>query len=162
MTVWPKDTTAAKVAFYGDPRPLKTRAAWEASNLTWIVPPFKMHYERTPLAHIRVHAKCADAFMTAFKEIWERFDHDQDKINASGASDYAGCYNPRLIAGSKTEWSNHSWACAIDLSSASNGFNMKTTLPRIVIDAFKAQGARWGGDYTGRKDPMHFEFVRPR
>jgi len=28
---------------------------------------------------------------------------------------------------------------------------MKTTLPGLVIDAFKRQGARWGGDYKGRK-----------
>jgi hypothetical protein len=38
---------------------------------------------------------------------------------------------------------------------------MKTTLSRNVIDVFRAHGARWGGDYKGRKDPMHFEFVRP-
>jgi len=34
-------------------------------------------------------------------------------------------------------------------------------MPQLVIDAFKHQGARWGGDYRGRKDPMHFEFVSP-
>ena len=27
-----------------------------------------------------------------------------------------------------------------------------------MIAAFKAEGARWGGDYKGRTDPMHFEF----
>ena len=26
-------------------------------------------------------------------------------------------------------------------------------------DAFKRQGARWGGDFKKRTDPMHFEFV---
>ena len=29
----------------------------------------------------------------------------------------------------------------------------------IVVDAFKRQGARWGGDFKKRTDPMHFEFV---
>jgi hypothetical protein len=37
----------------------------------------------------------------------------------------------------------------------------KTTLGNIVVATFKAHGARWGGDYKGRKDPMHFEFVQP-
>ncbi len=36
---------------------------------------------------------------------------------------------------------------------------MKGTLSTLVIDAFKKQGFRWGGDYKGRKDPMHFEAV---
>ena len=27
-----------------------------------------------------------------------------------------------------------------------------------MVDAFKAQGALWGGDYHGCTDPMHFEF----
>ena len=31
-------------------------------------------------------------------------------------------------------------------------------MPQCVIDAFKRQGALWGGDYKGRTDPMHFEF----
>lgn len=156
---WPRDNMAAKIAFYGDPRSLKTRAAWERANLVDIIPPFRMHYGNSPLTHIRVHRKCATAFIAAFAEIFEKCGHDQKRVDATGASDYAGCYNPRLIRGSQTEWSNHSWGMAIDLSAATNGFNMKATLSQIVIDAFKHQGAFWGGDYQHRKDPMHFEFV---
>jgi hypothetical protein len=33
-------------------------------------------------------------------------------------------------------------------------------MPAWVVAAFKRQGARWGGDYRGRKDPMHFEFCQ--
>jgi hypothetical protein len=32
-------------------------------------------------------------------------------------------------------------------------------MPRFAVDAFKAQGFKWGGDYKGRKDWMHFEAV---
>lgn len=99
--------------------------------------------------------------MMAFNEIWEKCGHDQKAVDKSGASDFGGCFNIRKIRGSANSWSNHSWACAIDLAPGTNGFNMKATLSNVVIDAFKRQGARWGGDYKGRKDPMHFEFVRP-
>lgn len=152
---WPKDTTQAKNAFYGDFH----SPGWQAVNLIHIAPPFMMYYAKKPLSHgILVHKKVANAMMAAFQEIWDKCDHDQKKVDKTGASDFGGCFNIRNIAGSNN-WSNHSWACAIDLSPASNGFNMKSTLSNIVVAAFKRQGARWGGDYKGRKDPMHFEFV---
>lgn len=118
-----------------------------------------MYYAGKPIKTITVHKKCADAFMAAFNDIWEACGKDQKNVDKTGASDYAGVYNYRVIAGSGN-LSNHSFACAIDLSPKSNGFYVtKTTLGNVVIAAFKKQGARWGGDYKGRKDPMHFEFV---
>lgn len=157
MPKWPKDRMADKIAFYGDPR----KAGWEAKNLVAITPPFQMKYEGHPIPTIKVHRLCASAFLAAFNEIAEACGHDQKKIDKTGASDYAGCYNLRKIAGS-TNLSNHSWACAIDLSPGTNGFNAgKGTIGSIVVQAFKNQGARWGGNYKGRTDPMHFEFVSP-
>ena len=154
MTVWPKDNTAAKNAFYGDFH----GKGWASTNLIAIKPPFQMYYDKKPMATITVHRKVADAMMVAFTDIWNQCGKDQKKVDQTGASDYGGCFNIRNIAGSNN-WSNHSWACAIDLSPGKNGFNMKSTFPAMVVDAFKKQGALWGGDYKGRKDPMHFEFV---
>lgn len=156
MPQWPRDTTAEKMAFYGDFR----QKGWEDKNIVSIVPPFQMYYDKHPVKSLRVHKKCASAFLAVFNEVFEKCGHDQKKVDATGLSDYAGCFNIRKISGSNN-WSNHSWACAADFSPASNGFNMKSTLSTIVVDAFKRQGARWGGDYKGRKDPMHFEFVLP-
>lgn len=155
MATWPKDTTAAKNAFYGN---FKLRS-WQASYLTRIQPPFTMFYDKKPMkTGLLVNKMCADAMLAAFNEIWDKCGHDEKKVAATGASDFGGCFNIRAIAGS-SNYSNHSWACAIDLSPASNGFNMKSTLSNIVVDAFKRQGAFWGGDYKNRRDPMHFEFV---
>lgn len=157
MNIWPHDNTAAKNAFYGD----FNSKAWASQFLTRIHPPFMMYYEKKPMpSGVLLNKNCAIAMMAAFNDIWEHCGHDQKQVDKAGASDYGGCFNIRRIAGSNN-WSNHSWACAIDLSPGSNGFNMKSTLSSVVIDAFKRQGARWGGDYHGRKDPMHFEFVRP-
>jgi len=156
MIQWPKDTTEAKMAFYGDFR----QKTWASLNLVRVFPPFVMRYDGKKINGILVHKKVAEAMRLAFVEIWEKCDRDQDKVDHAGASDYGGCFNIRQIAGSHN-WSNHSWACAIDLSPGTNGFRHddSTTLSHIVIDAFKNQGALWGGDYHGRKDPMHFEFV---
>lgn len=155
MNQWPHDDTASKNAFYGDFH----SPGWEALNLVHITPPFMMYYDKKPLAHgILVHRKIVNALNAVFGEIWDKCNHDQTQVDKTGASDFGGCFNIRNIAGSNN-WSNHSWACALDLSPGTNGFNMATTLSSVVIAAFKAQGALWGGDYHGRKDPMHFEFV---
>jgi D-alanyl-D-alanine carboxypeptidase/Putative peptidoglycan binding domain len=68
----------------------------------------------------------------------------------------------RAIRGSSRP-SNHSWGLAIDLDAPSNPM---TTNPRArhTIGSYAGglaarYGFRWGGDYTGRKDYMHFEFM---
>ena len=156
--MWPHDDTASKMAFYGDFR----QKAWASINLVHIMPPFAMYYEKQPLPHgILVHTKIVPALTAAFNEIWDKCGHDQVQVDKTGASDYGGCFNVRQIAGSNS-WSNHSWACAIDLWPESNGFNAPNpgfTNDSIVVQAFNHQGFLWGGDYTGRKDNMHFEAV---
>jgi hypothetical protein len=159
---WPKDTMDAKIAFYGDPRgPHGESPKWRAANEKRIVPPFQMFFAGKKLKSIAVHKKIADAVEAALEEIWEACGKDQTKVDKSGASDFAGCFNFRVIAGSKPQrLSNHAFGCALDLSPKTNGFNAgKGTISNIVVDAFKKQGARWGGDFKKRTDPMHFEFV---
>lgn len=155
MPTWPKDTTAAKNAFYGDFHGKN----WGSENLVRVIPPFKMYYEKNLMkSGILVHKKIKPALEAVFAEVWEKCGKDQAKTDKTGITDFGGCFNIRQIAGSNS-YSNHSWACAIDLSPGMNGFNMKSTLSSSVVNAFKRQGALWGGDYKGRKDPMHFEFV---
>jgi D-alanyl-D-alanine carboxypeptidase len=71
-----------------------------------------------------------------------------------------GAYNCRKIAGT-TRWSNHAWAIAIDENWQTNPFTspLRTDKPRWLIDRWNRYGFAWGGDYSGRKDPMHFEFM---
>ena len=154
---WPHDDLASKNAFYGNFQAKN----WGNEYLVRIHPSFIMRYEGKVMSSgVLVNKKIVVALMAVFAEVWEKCQHDQKKVDATGISDYGGCYNPRPIAGS-SNWSNHSWAAAIDLSPGTNGFrhDSSTTISNIVIDAFRRQGALWGGDYHGRKDPMHFEFV---
>jgi hypothetical protein len=161
MPTWPKDTLAAKIAFYGDPRgDHGVDAEWFRNNVTRVVPPFKMYYAGKPIKSIAFHKKCADALKAALGAIWDACDRDQKTVDKCGLSEYGGSFNYRLIRGS-SNMSNHSFAIAIDLAPSRNPLGAKKgAMPKFAVEAFKAQGARWGGDYTGRKDPMHFEFVR--
>jgi hypothetical protein len=87
-------------------------------------------------------------------------------------------YNFRNVRGSSAKLSNHASGTAIDLnpekhpleSGAGTGvdeFGNKAvgTVPASKLAALRAKaaelGLRWGGDYPGRKDEMHFEVIKP-
>lgn len=149
MFTWPHDDTNSKIAFFGKP----------GENLVPITPPFQMYYDGHPIKSITVNKKIATALLLVFNEILDKCGHDQKKVDATGASNFGGCYNNRPIRGS-TNLSNHAFGAAIDIDPEHNPLGAKVgKMPALVITAFKNQGALWGGDYKGRKDWMHFEFV---
>ena len=78
-----------------------------------------------------------------------------------------GAYNCRQITGG-TNYSLHAYGIAIDINWQSNpyGPTLITDMPKGMIEAIKAIRTkngktvwRWGGDYTGNKDAMHFEVI---
>jgi D-alanyl-D-alanine carboxypeptidase/Putative peptidoglycan binding domain len=68
----------------------------------------------------------------------------------------------RAIRGS-TRPSNHSWGLAIDLDAPANPMTTDPaahhTIGSYATGIAARYGFRWGGDYRGRKDFMHFEFL---
>jgi len=68
----------------------------------------------------------------------------------------------RAIRGRRTP-SNHSWGLAVDLDAPGNPMTSNPGDPHTIgsyASAVAARyGFRWGGDYVGRKDYMHFEFM---
>lgn len=78
-----------------------------------------------------------------------------------------GAYSCRQITGG-TGYSLHAFATALDINWTSNpyGAQLVTDMPPAMVAAIKAirtkggkQVWRWGGDYAGNKDAMHFEIV---
>lgn len=57
--------------------------------------------------------------------------------------------------------SNHSWGLAFDFNSVYNFLGRADggDVPKWMVALWNHYGFRWGGDYTDRKDPMHFEFM---
>jgi len=72
----------------------------------------------------------------------------------------AGMLCARAVRGSKTNWSNHSWGCAIDitiggvLDNVDDGKCLRGLLERYRY--FHAEGWFWGSEFS-REDSMHFE-----
>jgi D-alanyl-D-alanine carboxypeptidase len=73
-----------------------------------------------------------------------------------------GCwgFSCRCISGSNNP-SNHSWGLAVDINAPSNPYTspLVTDMPGWMPDLWNAYGFRWGGDYSGSKDAMHYEFM---
>ena len=56
--------------------------------------------------------------------------------------------------------SNHSWGLALDINAPENVFGGTThTISGDMARLWNTYGFRWGGDYPGTKDWMHFEFM---
>jgi D-alanyl-D-alanine carboxypeptidase-like protein len=153
MSKWPRDNQSELIRFYGDPG---TGAV--GAQLIRVTPPFQMFYDGKPIKSVSFHKKAAAALLAALQKVWDYYDQDQDKINELGISNTAGTYNPRKVRGSATKWSNHAFGAAIDINAEENSMGTKGNMPKPMVAAFKSEGARWGGDYRGRTDPMHFEF----
>lgn len=71
-------------------------------------------------------------------------------------------YCNRNIAGTRIK-SNHAWPVAVDINPGQNPMRydnkLVTDLPSEVVNIFKSEGFRWGGNYKSVKDAMHFEYL---
>lgn len=95
-----------------------------------------------------------------------QFDVLVEDIDAGQLDDWG--YAERPIRGG-TELSNHASGTAADVNAVRHplGTDPVATFSKAQISTVRAIVARtegcvrWGGDYVGRKDPMHFEIVAP-
>ena len=80
---------------------------------------------------------------------------------------HTGAFNCRKITGGSS-YSLHAYGIALDLNWLRNPYGpaLVTDLPPAMVAAIKAIATnsghtvwRWGGDYTGNRDAMHFEVV---
>lgn len=81
-------------------------------------------------------------------------------------------HSPRRIGGTNV-WSQHAMGGAWDLNAPLHPMGKHNTfspgerkrIHELLDDEFRFKGVRlirWGADYTGRKDDMHFEVIAPR
>lgn len=96
------------------------------------------------------------------------FDKNIESIDNDTEFDDWG-YAERTIRGDSTTLSNHASGTAEDLNATQHplGTSVLSTFTQAQVDKIHArlrryEGCiRWGGDYSGRKDSMHFEINKP-
>jgi D-alanyl-D-alanine carboxypeptidase len=109
---------------------------------------------------VRVHRDVAPLFVDLINRLVAM------GVDFSAVKDDWG-FAHRWIRGRDGVLSNHSWGLALDLNSTVNPMGVaKTTFPvnpvRVLLGGRFAGLIRWGMDYAGRKDAMHFEFIGTR
>lgn len=71
---------------------------------------------------------------------------------------FGGCFNIRLVRGSKDQQSTHSFGLAVDFSPEDNALGTEGKFTEEFGKCFEEAGFTWGKRFS-RKDPMHFEFA---
>jgi hypothetical protein len=126
---------------------------WEERNIVRVSIPqlVKLGFDKPRPFHRMVADK-----VVALWDDWEKEGVVEDIIS------YEGDFFPRLIRGSSTSLSNHSFGTAFDVNAAQNGLGrtpakpgQKGCLYRLVPIMHK-HGFYWGGHFS-RLDGMHIE-----
>jgi hypothetical protein len=151
---WPVGLDAIKSEF-GDPAQfaiddgLRVTDAWPSTILHKLPLPAPLTiWDGRRVSSISCHRLVASSLGSILESL-----HDAGFWQA--LEPYGGCYCWRpMRAGTKL--SAHCWGIAIDLRIATCKLGTPGDMPQGVIEAFTAQGWRWGGDWV-RKDPQHFQ-----
>ena len=138
-------------------------------NLTTITLPYPMRLawpingKILSVTKITCHTLIAGRLLAVFNDLLSHYGYDT--LKELGIDIFGGCYNLRLMRGSKTKWSKHSWAIAIDLDPARNKLRETKKTARFarpeykpMIEIFYKHGFLSLGvekDY----DWMHFEIA---
>lgn len=100
----------------------------------------------------------AGSVWTVLSHVARRFNAEVETITVG--SSWGWAYRP--IAGS-TDISNHASGTAIDLNAPRHPLGASGTFTAAQVAVIRdilrevSPAVRWGGDYSGRKDEMHFE-----
>lgn len=90
------------------------------------------------------------------KKLYNAFKELETNNLQSEIKTFDGCFQQRTVRGSDMI-SLHSWAMAIDINASTEKLGqVKSTLSPKFIEIMLKNGLFWGGNYKGRKDPMHF------
>ncbi len=128
---------------------LKTFAVPDAWFPSWHVMDTKM-----PVHGIACNSDLHEPLLKALTAI-----HNQGL--GSIFENFAGAFNIRMVRGSNTHFSAHSYGLALDINTHSNPLGATSGGLYHHLDFVKCwtdQGFAWGGHFSGRKDPMHFSY----
>lgn len=136
----------------------------DPDNLTSItlLYPMRIAWDLTKSVNkIQCHKLIALNLIDVFGDLLSHYGLPE--LQRLGIDLFGGCVNVRLMRGSKTKWSRHSWGIAIDLDPARNG--LKTNWAKsqfskpeyqIMADTFYKHGfINYGKEKN--YDSMHFE-----
>lgn len=153
-----KLSQAQIIALFGNADP-------KGKNTVQMTLPYPMRLAwdtHTSITKITCHKKLVPVFTKVFTELLAHYG--LPKIQELGIDLYGGCFNYRLMRGSKTLLSTHSWGIAIDIDPARNQLKETSATARFarkeykpMLDIFEANGFYSLGKYKNY-DWMHWQY----
>jgi hypothetical protein len=127
-----------------DDRSFEPDPGWVAENIVTTELPL--------LGQVTCHRTVVPLVHNAMAELKKR---DLDSL--VDPEEFAGCWNPRLIAAGRGI-SRHAWGAALDINWDGNPTGIGSDQDPRLVDAMVKQGFTWGGPWL-IPDPAHFEWV---
>jgi D-alanyl-D-alanine carboxypeptidase len=118
--------------------------------------PYPLYYDKVIVHRARCHFLIVDNFLKALEAL-------QKNGLSKYVQNYGGIYNDRKVRGKEGKAgkdSTHAWGIAIDLEPKKYPLGSADRFPDEVVSIFEECGFFYGGDFKGRKDPMHFQFAK--
>ena len=133
---------------------LKSHNGWKASKDA-----AELNIISVPIEGTKIKVRCAKAVAPLIAEFCKEFNELIEPIDGGQLDDWG--YAFRMIRGSTDRLSNHASGTAIDLNATKHALGKVGTFPAEKVPMIRAlakkYGMKWGGDYKGRADEMHFE-----
>lgn len=121
------------------------------------------HPDLVAIPHVAGRVRRGDV-ATIFTYLINRFDREVESVaEAAGQPEDDWGWASRPIRGKTTDLSNHASGTAIDLNAPRHPLGKVGTFTPAQVRGIRSiltalgGAVRWGGDYPGRKDEMHFE-----
>ena len=134
----------------------KSQNGWDASKVR-----AEIDIDSFPVPGTSIKLTCNKAVAPLLVGFAAEFHLLIEPIDEGSLDDWGWCY--REVRGSQTVLSNHASGTAVDLNAKIHPLGKAGTFPLQKVAMIQAlarkYGLRWGGDYTGRKDEMHFEIA---
>jgi len=119
----------------------------------------ELHIVSVPIEGTKIKVRCAKAVAPLIAGFCKEFNELIEPIDGGALDDWGYCF--RNVRGSTDKLSNHSSGTAIDLNATKHPLGKIGTFPAEKVPMIRAlskkYGLKWGGDYKGRADEMHFE-----
>jgi hypothetical protein len=114
-----------------------------------------------PVKGTNLKIRCAEHAGPLLAGFAGEFHELIEPIDEGKLDDWA--YAFRMVRGTTDKLSCHSSGTAIDLNATQHPLGKVGTFSAAKVPMIQAlarkYGLRWGGDYRGRKDEMHFEVI---
>lgn len=138
---------------------IKMDQKWISNNIVSVHVPQLAAISNTNKGNILFHRLAEHQLLKFFQDIEDA--NLLDRIETWG-----GSWVPRLVRGSSTSVSNHSWGTAFDINVAWNMLGVQPALlnkpgcVRELVEIGLDNGFYWGGFFPTRPDGMHFEVYK--